>query len=171
MCVCRLRLDRWIIKSHTFHTALVECVSGLLPASMPLSPPHLLLSILPLVSALEVETHFWHLPKQNIIRKIKFCYPNHHIMYSQSWVVFDDVYKSSAGRREHKCTIFLSFLLFFSLSSSLSAYSIRNCNKSFAYVISFNPFSNPMRLCCISSILQRRKLRLREVTNLVLSHR
>lgn len=37
---------------------------------------------------------------------------------------------------------------FFFLSSASSAYSIGNCNKYFAYVISFNPFSNPMRLCC-----------------------
>lgn len=61
--------------------------------------PHHPIPTIPSVSDLEVGTHFWHLPKQNIIRKIKFCYQNNHIMYSPSWVVFDDVYKSSAGRR------------------------------------------------------------------------
>lgn len=45
----------------------------------------------------------------------------------------------------------------FFLSSALSAYSIRNCNKSFAYVISFNPFSNP-RIYVVSPPFYRKKL-------------
>lgn len=138
------------------------------PASMP--PPHTSPSLhSPISVCSEVETHFWHLPKQNIIRKIKFCYQNHHIMYSLKVELYLMMFiNPQLGGGSVSAQYFWASFFFF-LSSALSAYSIRNCNKSFVYVISFNPFSNPMRLCCISSILQRRKLRLREVTNLVLS--